>query len=104
MHSGFDFSAPTGTPVMATADGNVRSAKYAKTFGNQVIIDHGNGFSTNYCQLQKYIVEVGQSVKKGEVIAYVGSTGLSTGPHLHYQVMKDGEYVDPIDYLGRTEE
>jgi murein DD-endopeptidase MepM/ murein hydrolase activator NlpD len=58
-------------------------------------------YSTSYNQMEKYIVEGGQAVKKGEVIGYVGSTGLSTGPHLHYEVMKDGKYVDPADYIGQ---
>jgi len=65
-----------------------------------VIIDHGNGYSTSYSQMQKYIVEPGQSVKKGEVIGCVGSSGLSTAPHLHYEVMKDGKYMNPKDYLN----
>lgn len=104
MHNGMDFSAETGTPIMSTANGTVRSAEYANAYGNRVIIDHGSGFSTSYNQMEKYIVEGGQKVKKGEVIGYVGSTGLSTGPHLHYEVMKDGKYVDPADYLGQPKE
>ena len=102
MHSGMDFAAPVGTEIMATADGIVRSAEYPKTnksYGNRVIIDHGDIFSTSYSHMQKYIVEVGQSVVKGEIIGYVGSTGLSKGPHLHYEIMKNGKYVDPQDYL-----
>jgi murein DD-endopeptidase MepM/ murein hydrolase activator NlpD len=81
MHNGVDFSADTGTLIMSTANGTVRSAEYANAYGNRVIIDHGSGFSTSYNQMEKYIVEGGQKVKKGEVIGYVGSTGLSTGPH-----------------------
>ena len=103
MHNGIDFSAETGTPVIASANGTVRSAEFAaaaKSYGNRVIIDHGSGFSTSYSQLEKFIVEAGQSVKKGEIIGYVGSTGMSTGPHLHYEIMKDGNYVDPADYFG----
>jgi murein DD-endopeptidase MepM/ murein hydrolase activator NlpD len=104
MHNGVDFSADTGTLIMSTANGTVRSAEYANAYGNRVIIDHGSGFSTSYNQMEKYIVEGGQKVKKGEVIGYVGSTGLSTGPHLHYEVMKDGKYVDPADYIGQIME
>ena len=103
MHNGIDFLAKEGTPVMASANGKVRSAEHADSYGNRVIIDHGNGFSTSYSQMQKYIVNPDQSVKKGEVIGYVGSSGLSTAPHLHYEVMKDGKYVDPSDYLGEVE-
>lgn len=104
MHNGMDFSAETGTPIMATANGNVRIAEQHKSYGNRVIIDHGNGFSSQYSQMSKYIVKEGQSIVKGEIIGYVGSTGLSTGPHLHYEVMKDGKYVDPKDYLGKAKE
>jgi murein DD-endopeptidase MepM/ murein hydrolase activator NlpD len=103
MHNGIDFSAKMGTEIVATANGTIRSAKSDGAYGNRVIIDHGNGFSTSYNQMQKWIVEPGQSVKKGEVIGYVGNTGLSTGPHLHYEIMKDGAYVDPADYLGKSE-
>ena len=99
MHNGVDFSAETGTPVRATANGTIRAADFKKSYGNRVIIDHGNGFSTSYNQLQSFIVKENQTVKKGDVIGYVGSTGLSTAPHLHYEIMKDGKYVDPEKYF-----
>lgn len=101
MHNGMDFSAAKGTPIMTTANGIVRIAEFHKSYGNRVIIDHGNGFSTLYGQMDKYDVEKGQAVDRADVIGYVGSTGLSKAPHLHYEVMKDGEYVDPKDYLGK---
>ena len=104
MHNGIDFSADTGTPIRSTANGTVRSTEMHKSYGNRVIVDHGNGYSTSYSQMQKYNVETGQSVKKGDVIGYVGSTGMSTGPHLHYEIMKDGKYVDPAEYLGTITE
>jgi murein DD-endopeptidase MepM/ murein hydrolase activator NlpD len=104
MHNGIDFSAPRGTSIYATANGKVRSAEFADNYGNRVILDHGNGYSTSYCQMESYVVEANQSVKKGDVIGYVGSSGLSTAPHLHYEVMKDGKYVDPADYIGQPKE
>ena len=101
MHNGIDFSAATGTSVSATAKGEVRLSSYTKNYGNRVIVDHGNGFSTSYSQLEEAIVEKGQKVNKGDIIGYVGSSGLSTAPHLHYEIMKGGKYVDPKDYLGK---
>jgi murein DD-endopeptidase MepM/ murein hydrolase activator NlpD len=104
MHAGEDFATEEGTPVKATANGIVVKTDFSKTAGNLVVIDHGNEFSTLYSQMTNYIVKEGQTVEKGDIIGYVGSTGLSTGPHLHYEVMKEGEYVDPQDYLGKTKE
>ncbi len=104
MHNGVDFSANEGTPIMVSANGTVRTAEFIENYGNRVIIDHGNGYSTSYSQMQKYLVEPGQTVKKGEIIGYVGSSGLSTAPHLHYEIMKDGKYVDPKDYLNIEKE
>ncbi len=104
MHAGEDFSAPQGTPVKAAANGIVIKADFSKTAGNLVVIDHGNEYSTKYFQLSEYIVIPEQQVKKGEVIGYVGSTGLSKAPHLHYEVWKDGKHVDPADYLVAPKE
>jgi len=70
-----------------------------ENYGIRVIIDHGNEYSTSYCHLSKFTVEEGQSVKKGDLIGYVGNSGMSARPHLHYEIMKDGKYVDPEDYL-----
>jgi len=99
MHYGIDLVAPKGTPVITTADGIVEKAEFAEGYGNIVLVKHNSVFSTFYTQLQKYNVEPGQKVHKGDVIGYLGESGLSTGPHLHYEVHKNGERVDPADYL-----
>ena len=100
LHAGFDFSAPTGTPIYATADGEVQIAGFnTDGYGNKVVINHGYGFQTLYAHMVRVIARVGQSIKRGEVIGYVGSTGKSTGPHLHYEVIKRGTKVDPVYYF-----
>ena len=100
LHAGLDFSAPTGTPIYATADGEVQIAGFnTDGYGNKVVINHGYGFQTLYAHMVRVIANVGQSVKRGEVIGYVGSTGKSTGPHLHYEVIKRGAKVDPVYYF-----
>ena len=100
LHAGLDFSAPTGTPIYATADGEVQIAGFnTDGYGNKVVINHGYGFQTLYAHMVRVIANVGQSVKRGEVIGYVGSTGKSTGSHLHYEVIKRGTKVDPVYYF-----
>ena len=100
LHAGLDFSAPTGTPIYATADGEVQIAGFnTDGYGNKVVINHGFGFQTLYAHMVRVIARVGQSIKRGEVIGYVGSTGKSTGPHLHYEVIKRGTKVDPVYYF-----
>jgi murein DD-endopeptidase MepM/ murein hydrolase activator NlpD len=100
LHAGLDFSAPTGTPIYATADGEVQIAGFnTDGYGNKVVINHGYGFQTLYAHMVRVIARVGQSIKRGEVIGYVGSTGKSTGPHLHYEVIKRGAKVDPVYYF-----
>ena len=100
LHAGLDFSAPTGTPIYATADGEVQIAGFnTDGYGNKVVINHGYGFQTLYAHMVRVIARVGQSIKRGEVIGYVGSTGKSTGPHLHYEVIKRGTKVDPVYYF-----
>ena len=100
LHAGLDFSAPTGTPIYATADGEVQIAGLnTDGYGNKVVINHGYGFQTLYAHMVRVIARVGQSIKRGEVIGYVGSTGKSTGPHLHYEVIKRGTKVDPVYYF-----
>jgi len=99
MHWGMDFSAPKGTEVYATGDGKIEKVKRSKRgYGNQVRIDHGYGYKTFYAHLNKYIVRKGQMVKRGDLIGYVGSTGTSTAPHLHYEVIKNKRKVNPVNY------
>jgi murein DD-endopeptidase MepM/ murein hydrolase activator NlpD len=99
MHTGLDFRAATGDPVRATANGKVVSSGWAGGYGRMVEIDHGNGLSTRYGHLSEINVKVGDSVRIGQVIGTVGSTGRSTGPHLHYETRIDGEAVDPQKFL-----
>ena len=99
MHSGLDFRSETGDPVRATANGSVESAGWSGGYGNMIEVDHGNGFSTRYGHLSKIEVKVGQQVKIGQIIGRVGSTGRSTGPHLHYETRIDGDAVDPQKFL-----
>jgi murein DD-endopeptidase MepM/ murein hydrolase activator NlpD len=99
MHTGLDFRAQTGDPVRATANGKVVSAGWSGGYGRMVEIDHGNGLSTRYGHLSEINVKIGDPVKIGQVIGEVGSTGRSTGPHLHYETRIDGEAVDPQKFL-----
>ncbi|MBV8834436.1 MAG: M23 family metallopeptidase [Acidobacteriaceae bacterium] len=101
FHTGLDLAAPKGTPVHATADGVVASAGWAGAYGRLVVIDHGNGMETCYAHLSQSLVVPGQTVTRGEVIALSGSSGRSTGPHLHYEVRLGGAPVNPYKYLGR---
>lgn len=99
FHAGMDFTAPTGTEIYATGDGKVtRADRKAGGFGEHVRIDHGYGYVTVYAHMSRTSVKPGQLVKRGDVIGYVGNTGLSAGPHLHYEVRKDGEPVNPANY------
>jgi len=99
MHTGLDFRAATGDPVRATANGKVVSAGWSGGYGRMVEIDHGNGLSTRYGHLSAINVKVGEIIKIGQVVGEVGSTGRSTGPHLHYETRIDGEAVDPQKFL-----
>jgi murein DD-endopeptidase MepM/ murein hydrolase activator NlpD len=99
MHTGLDFRAQTGDPVRATANGKVVSAGWAGGYGRMIEIDHGNGLATRYGHLSEIGVKVGDPIKIGQVIGEVGSTGRSTGPHLHYETRIDGEAVDPQKFL-----
>jgi murein DD-endopeptidase MepM/ murein hydrolase activator NlpD len=100
IHTGLDFAGPTGTPIMAAASGKVVSAGYEGAYGNQIIIDHGDGFQTTYNHLSGIGVSVGDTVSTGDHIGGRGSTGNSTGAHLHFEVTKDGKFVDPESWLG----
>lgn len=99
FHKGMDFSAKTGTPIFATGDGVVRKADASLSgYGNHIEISHGYGYLTLYAHLSKYKVRAGQKVKRGDIIGYVGSTGRSEAPHLHYEVHKNGEVVNPLNF------
>lgn len=100
MHAGLDFTAPQGTPIYATADGRIKfSGSSASGYGNHVIIAHGYGYETLYGHMYRIKVKAGQTVKRGEVIGWVGNSGKSTGPHCHYEVHKNGNPVNPIYYF-----
>ncbi len=102
MHWGCDFSAPRGTPVYATGDGVISRTQHSRKalgYGNMIKIDHGYGYETLYAHLHKIAVKKGQKVKRGELIGYVGNTGGSTAPHLHYEVVKDGKKVNPVQFF-----
>ena len=101
-HQGIDLGGRTGNPVYATGDGTVAfNNEGVRGYGLQVLIDHGFGYKTRYAHLSKILVSPGQKVKRGELIGEVGSTGRSTGPHLHYEVIYRGQHVDPINYFSR---
>lgn len=100
FHEGLDFTAPRGTEVYATGDGVVISADRKNSgYGNLVKIRHGYGYETRYAHLSRFACRSGQKVKRGELIGYVGSTGLSTSPHLHYEVLKNGDKVNPVNFF-----
>ncbi|MBK7181992.1 MAG: M23 family metallopeptidase [Bacteroidetes bacterium] len=99
FHPGMDFAAPQGTEIHATGDGTIeRADAMAQGYGNHVVINHGYGYRTLYGHMVKFVVRPGQKVKRGQLIGYVGSTGLSTAPHVHYEVMKNGDKMNPINY------
>ncbi len=101
-HKGVDLAGPTGTPVYATADGTIAMAQWFSSYGNYVQIEHGAGLETRYGHLSGYAVSSGQKVKKGDLIGFIGTTGRSTGPHLHYEVRVAGVAVNPIPYMLET--
>lgn len=101
FHTGIDISAEHGQPVRAAADGTVTTARAAGNYGNLVVLEHGFGIATRYGHLSKFAVTEGEQVEKGAVIGYVGSTGRSTSPHLHYELLLNGRPANPLRLLGR---
>jgi murein DD-endopeptidase MepM/ murein hydrolase activator NlpD len=102
MHEGLDIAAPTGTPIVSPASGTVRYAGEKKDYGLCVEVDHGYGFATMYAHCQRIRVNSGMQVRRGDVLAYVGNTGRSTGPHLHYEVRLSHTVVNPLNYILTT--
>jgi murein DD-endopeptidase MepM/ murein hydrolase activator NlpD len=99
MHAGIDLAGPTGTPIYATADGRVGRSGWVGAYGNLIELEHGRGIQTRYAHLSRSIVSAGERVQRGQLIGYMGSTGRSTGPHLHYEVRIDGRAVNPIPFM-----
>lgn len=99
MHGGIDIGVPYGEPILAANRGTVRFSGWDSGHGQMVVVDHGNGVVTRYCHASQLLVSEGDEVETGDVLAMVGSTGMSTGPHLHFDLILDGERVDPLDYL-----
>ncbi len=99
-HQGIDLGAPEGTPIYASRTGVVTTATYGKSAGYYVSINHGDGFSSIYMHMTRYVVSSGQAVSAGQVIGYVGSTGVSSGPHLHFGISYNGSYVNPANYVS----
>ncbi|MBP1673783.1 MAG: family metallopeptidase [Bacteroidetes bacterium] len=99
MHTGIDITAPKGTPVYATADGIVSADQGGSGYGITIVVNHGFSYQTLYAHLSKRIVKTGQRIKRGQLIGYVGNTGLSMGAHLHYEVLKGGNPVNPVHYF-----
>ncbi|MBD2105399.1 M23 family metallopeptidase [Nodosilinea sp. FACHB-13] len=103
MHEGVDFAGPVGKPILATAEGVVVRADYNGGYGNHVRIDHGYNYETLYGHLSKLEVKIGDRVQRGDVVGYLGSTGRSSGPHLHYSIYRNGQAVNPRHYLKLAE-
>lgn len=99
FHQGLDISTPKGQPVFATADGRVESAAYTGDYGNLVVLQHEFGITTRYGHLSKFNITPGQTVKRGDIIGYVGSTGRSTASHLHYEILANGKLLNPLQLL-----
>ncbi|MCB0712749.1 MAG: M23 family metallopeptidase [Ignavibacteriae bacterium] len=104
MHKGLDMAAPTGTSIYATGGGTVVFSGRKNGYGNTIIIDHGHGYTTLYAHCSKLLVEEGAKISRGDLIALVGSTGRSTGPHLHYEVRVNGQHMNPEVFLSYTRE
>lgn len=100
-HNGLDLTAPQGTPVYATGDGIITTTEWRGGYGNAIFLNHGFGFETRYGHLSRFNSSAGQHVKRGDLIGFVGSTGASTTPHLHYEVLYQGKYVNPVNFMYR---
>lgn len=101
MHTGMDFTSPTGTDIYATGDGVVVKLKNSRSgYGKHIVIDHGYGYQTLYAHMVKINVRKGQKIKRGDIIGFVGNTGLSKGPHLHYEVIKNGKKINPANFYS----
>jgi murein DD-endopeptidase MepM/ murein hydrolase activator NlpD len=100
QHSALDISTDKGRPVIATADGVIESAEWNGNYGNLLVIDHGFGIKTRYGHLAGFAAKVGNRVHRGDLVGYVGATGRATGPHLHYEILANGQLIDPFGYLG----
>jgi murein DD-endopeptidase MepM/ murein hydrolase activator NlpD len=100
-HKGLDFTADIGTPVYATGNGIIKSAYFSGSFGNVIFIDHNYGYETRYAHLSTFNTKRGQKVKRGDIIGFVGNTGLSRGPHLHYEILFNGHQINPINFFQR---
>ena len=101
FHPGLDIAADRGTPIHATADGTIDSAGYNGSYGNSVLVNHGFGIGTRFGHLSKLAVRAGQTVRRGEIIGYVGATGRATSPHLHYEILLNGRPFNPLRLLAR---
>jgi murein DD-endopeptidase MepM/ murein hydrolase activator NlpD len=99
FHSGLDLSAEKGQPVFATADGKVELASYSGDYGNLIVVQHGFGLATRYGHLSAFAVKPGQTIRRGQVLGYVGATGRATGAHLHYEILANGKLLNPLDLL-----
>jgi murein DD-endopeptidase MepM/ murein hydrolase activator NlpD len=101
-HKGLDFAAEHGTPVYATGDGEVRMAYFSGSYGKVIFVDHGSDYESRYAHLSRFAVGVGEKVKRGQLIGYVGNTGYSVAPHLHYEILYKGKHVNPISFFQRN--
>jgi murein DD-endopeptidase MepM/ murein hydrolase activator NlpD len=100
-HSALDISADKGSPVVATADGVVESAEWNGNYGNLLVVDHGFGIKTRYGHLSGFAAKAGAKIRRGDLVGYVGATGRATGPHLHYEILANGQLIDPFDFFSR---
>jgi murein DD-endopeptidase MepM/ murein hydrolase activator NlpD len=100
-HKGIDFTASKGTPVYATGDGRIEQMYRSSSYGNVIFVDHGYGYETRYAHLNEFNVKRGETVKRGQIIGYVGNTGRSVSAHLHYEVVYKGQHINPINFFQR---